>query len=322
MNLDRRLGNQDADAATLFAAARSFRPSARGRRRALRALGLPIGLSLFGSGLAHAASLLASSIKGWGLVAGVVATVGAAGGVTYVVTAAPSVPPSSVSDRGLAKKVPSSGFPAPPRAFEVPEVSRVPEVAPQVPAGPAVQADPAPARADFTGAVEPPLPSTPLPVSARRLATRAQAPALPSPPLGGNGDRSSPVPLLAERGEPPMLPTSPAPFPAPLPLPVPAVASPSSSLNGELALVTDAQARLRAGDARGALVALELHGRLYPNAVLAEEAELLRLRAFIARGDRHRARQAGEGFLRRHPASPLEARIRSLMNTLDGPGRP
>jgi hypothetical protein len=315
MNLDRRLGKQDVDAATLFAAARSFRPSARGRRRALRALGLPIGLSLFGSGLAHAAYLLSSSLKGWGLIAGVAATVGAAGGVTYVVTKAPSVAPSvapSMRSRATAKATPSSGR-ATTAAAATTNLIGVPE-------GPSPSSSPAVDR--------PPLPR-PVPGTVRRLAMRTAPRALPSSTPDDDGvapRQPDPAPAVAvpvpverprERLEPPAFPA-----PAPAPAPPRAMTSASSSLNGELALVAEAQARLRVGDARGAFAALDLHARLYPTAALAEEVELLRLRAFIAKGDPHGARLTGETFLRRHPASPLGARFRSLMNELDARANP
>ncbi|HEY8925682.1 MAG TPA: hypothetical protein VIU64_14945, partial [Polyangia bacterium] len=84
---DDRVGNRDVEAARLFAAARAFRPSSRARRRTLRALGLPVGLSLVGSSLAHAAHVLTASLKGWGMVAGLL---GAAGSVAYVASAPPS----------------------------------------------------------------------------------------------------------------------------------------------------------------------------------------------------------------------------------------
>ena len=111
---------------------------------------------------------------------------------------------------------------------------------------------------------------------------------------------------------------TPASVSAPLLAP-PSVASP---LKGELALVAEAQARLRAADAPGAFAALALHTRLYPGGALAEEVALLRVRAFIARGDAGSARQAAETFLQRHPASPLGSRFRSLLTSLDAPAVP
>lgn len=376
MNFDDRAGNQDVDAAALFAAARSFRPSARGRRRVLRALGLPIGLSLFGSGLAHAAYLLSSSLKGWGMVAGVVATVGAAGGVTYVVIA-PSTPIGAVSKQMPGPLSPPAGaVPAPMRssvAVEAEEVGQgagvpVPGLSeaaladvsnvPNVPTGDAV---PTIAAASLPG-VDRSL-ARPVQRSVNRLSMRPEPRALPSRRLADPGDPSPTVPSKSSREESPIeaapLPSgivglgiapsepsppvaapavAPPPFrpssesatprprpatdvgrPAPLPAILPVFLPVSSSLKGELALVAEAQARLRVEDAPGAFAALDRYVRLYPAGALAEEVELLRVRAFIANGDARAARTTGEAFLQHHPASPLRARFRSLMNALDVP---
>jgi hypothetical protein len=324
MNFNDRLGNQDVDAAALFAAARAFRPSARGRRRALRALGLPIGLSLFGSGLAHAAYVISSSLKGWGMVAGVVATVGAAGSVTYVVATAPSAPsravsnerprPRSTQSRHTVPASVSAGVPAGVSAgvlAPAPSEVAMANAPADVPNVPDVLPGPAPV----------PVPVA-VPVPVRRLAMRAEPRALPSTRLA---DASGPSPQL-----PSMPPSPPAPAerpvevfpPPPFQTPRPAVTSVSSSLNGELALVAEAQARLRAGDGQGAVAALDRHLRVYPDGALAEEVQLLRVRTFIATGDPRGARKTGEAFLQRHPSSPLVARFRSLMNALDVPAIP
>jgi len=55
---------------------------------------------------------------------------------------------------------------------------------------------------------------------------------------------------------------------------------------------------------------------VYPGGALGEEVEILRLRALLADGDARGAREAGESFLGRHPASPLAARVRSLLDDL------
>jgi len=325
MNFDRRLGNQDVDAAALFAAARSFRPSARGRRRTLRALGLPVGLSLFGSGLAHAAYVLSSSLKGWGIVAGVVATVGAAGGVTYVATTAPSAPAATVSKQRPRRSLPATATAMvkvhQPHDFGSGPDTSATDTAPSV-AAPSVAAVDHPPPRPVRAAVP-----RPAPVAVRHLAMPAEPRALPSNPLaeeGGEGGPPPAVPTMPERAERPVEPMAPPPFRAPPPAPVRATMSSSSSslLNGELALVAQAQARLRVDDALGAFAALDHHVRLYPNGALAEEVQLLRVRAFIAKGDARAARTTGEAFLQRHPGSPLVARFRSLIKALDVPASP
>ena len=306
MNFERRLGKQDVDAAALFEAARSFRPSARCRRRTLRALGLPLGLTFFGSSLAHAAYVLSSSLKGWGMVAGVVATVGAAGSVTYVVSTAPSTPSPFVSKQKPSAPLSPTPKPSPPAAVSVPVRTPSELAAAESPAVPGVV--PVPGRR-LAMRAEPR--AVPRPLAAR---DPGQLPVVPSPPAlldPAAGPAARPLESLAPppfRMPPPARPFAPS---------EPSSMSRSSPLKGELVLIADAQARLRAGDAIEALTALERHRLLYPGGALAEEAELLRIRAFSAKGDARAAHEIGKAFLQTHPSSPLVARFRSLMNALD-----
>ena len=347
MNMDTddrhdRVGSRDVEAAELFAAARAFRPSARARRRTMRALGLPVGLSLVGSSLAHAAHLLTASLKGWGIVAGVVGAVGAAGSVAYVArTPSPSRSLSS-ADRGGDRHGPSkpaaartvAGAPIPlSAAVEAPAVGAgTAEAAPLI----AVGGSPLPSLDD--------VPSFPKP--ARRAPVRPRSRALPSDSPSTDGSPPSPVSSVdwpAERPIAVVAPTEPPRLvpeisahasgglafrpPAPIPAASPRSSPPSSPassqsssqsspLRGELAIVAEAQSLLRAGDGPATRAVLDRHARVYPGGVLAEEVEVLRLRAFLADGDARGARQTGETFLRSHPASPLAARVRSLISGL------
>ena len=58
---------------------------------------------------------------------------------------------------------------------------------------------------------------------------------------------------------------------------------------------------------------LEDYGRAYPQGVLSEEAEILRLTALTAAGDRPQAAARAAAFLATHPHSPLAARARTFL---------
>jgi len=340
---DDRVGSRDVEAAKLFAAARAFRPSSRARRRTLRALGLPVGLSLVGSSLAHAAHVLTASLKGWGMVAGLL---GAAGGVAYVASAPPSSSRSlggsgshHVSERrGPASPVAARSLAGTPLPLPAPVE------APTEGARPASAAPVVAVRGGQVSTVEGvPSFSVPVPKPTRRSSLRPRSRAFPSdsPSTGGSppspvspvdGPAERPVEVVAPT-EPPRLDPEISAYPsggpafgprAPLPAPPPPLSrpsslpssSPASPLRGELAMVAEAQRLLRAGDGAAARAVLERHARVYPGGALGEEVEILRLRALLADGDARGAREAGESFLGRHPASPLAARVRSLLDDL------
>ena len=334
---DDRVGSRDVEAAKLFAAARAFRPSPRARRRTLRALGLPVGLSLVGSSLAHAAHVLTASLKGWGMVAGLL---GAAGGVAYVASAPPSGSRSVASAshlgerRGPAKQVAARSWATAsvplPEPVEAPaEGGRAASAAPLV----AVGGDQPPAVEDVSSLPKPARRSS-FPLRPRSRALPSDSPSTggsPPPPVSPvDGPAERPVSVVAPT-EPPRLdpelsahasggpafrPRAAVPAPAPPLYVSPTPPSPASPLRGELAMVAEAQRLLRTGDGAAARAVLDRHARVYPGGALGEEVEVLRLRALLADGDARGAREAGESFLQRHPASPLGARVRSLLEDL------
>lgn len=330
---DDRWGSRDVDAARLFAAARAFRPSARARRRTLRALGLPVGLSLVGSGLAHAAHLITGSLKAWGMVAGVLGAVGAAGGVAYVATGTTPSRSHRVGDQLLRSKratvrteahVSVRGASEPPGA-RVRTADAAPDLVTGVPSAARDLEGTGASGHQTRSADEIRLPSKAL----RRAPTRPRS---PSPPSDGPAAEGSPAPeaslregrpersidLIAAGGTASVVrDVSPRDTMPPAFRPMATAAPASSPLRGELAIVAEAQGLLRAGDATAARAVLDRHARVYPAGVLAEEVEVLRLRAFVAEGDTRSARVAGETFLRRHPGSPFVARVRSLLIDLD-----
>lgn len=99
------------------------------------------------------------------------------------------------------------------------------------------------------------------------------------------------------------------------------LASPSAArLTREVAALQVARASLARGEAQRALAALETYRAEFPVGELAAEAAALRVEATWAFGDRARALQLAESFLQAHPASPLGARIRSLLETANRAG--
>ncbi|HET6150377.1 MAG TPA: hypothetical protein VFH68_22750 [Polyangia bacterium] len=264
MNFEDRVGPQDETAGALFAAARSYRPPARARRRALRALGLPVGIALLASSAAQGAVALLSG-KGV-VVLAVVAVAGAAavGGAVHVRAVAP---------RSLAKP------------------SRALAVAKAAPPAPVATVVWVPAETMAGSAASPTAATT------RSMTRSTAAPAS----ISGAGARARGVagtPVVAMQGAAPLEPSP--------------VAESVSSLRAELRLIGEARGNLRAGDARGALLALDEHARRFPAGAMVEEVELLRMRALVAAGDGESARGLGGDFLARRPHSPLAGAVRAL----------
>ncbi|HEY3449234.1 MAG TPA: hypothetical protein VGK67_22960 [Myxococcales bacterium] len=114
-----------------------------------------------------------------------------------------------------------------------------------------------------------------------------------------------------------------APVFAPLDLrePSPAVAAPApaapaaqaseSQLAEELRLMSQAQQKLRDGDAAGALALLDEHVSSFPRGALSEERAAARVQALCALGRVPEARSESVEFLADHPRSPYAAKVRS-----------
>jgi hypothetical protein len=81
----------------------------------------------------------------------------------------------------------------------------------------------------------------------------------------------------------------------------------------ETALLASANAQLRAGDARRALALLDNYDHRYPGGMLREEVVATRViaRCQIGLSPDAAAKRGADGFLRRHPTSPLAPRVRS-----------
>jgi len=90
----------------------------------------------------------------------------------------------------------------------------------------------------------------------------------------------------------------------------PAARRSPSGVADEARLVHDGVRARKAGLPACALSLLDTHARTYPEGVLAEEREAERAFALADLGRLPEARSAAAAFLRKHPASPLGARLR------------
>lgn len=84
-----------------------------------------------------------------------------------------------------------------------------------------------------------------------------------------------------------------------------------SDLEGEIHLLERADADLRRGDPRAALVRLAEHAAKYPAGALREEREGVHVVALCRAGRESEGKAAAEQFLARAPRSALATRIRA-----------
>jgi len=125
-------------------------------------------------------------------------------------------------------------------------------------------------------------------------------------------------PLEAPGPDAPEMPAAPTAVAAPVPrapeadsgLPAPVAQRLTPTVEGEVRLVRDGVAALRAGAPARALALFDAHALRYPRGVLAEERAVERALALDALGRHAEARAAADEFLRAHPTSPLATRLR------------
>jgi hypothetical protein len=91
----------------------------------------------------------------------------------------------------------------------------------------------------------------------------------------------------------------------------PVVAPLSPDAREESQVVGRARGALRSGDAARALQLLELAERRYPQGVLNQEREALRIEALAGLGQTAQARARANAFLRAYPTSPYASRVKS-----------
>jgi hypothetical protein len=285
MNLEDRVGFQDEAAAALFAAARAYRPARSARRRALRALGLPVGISLLVSSAAQGAMALLSA-KGV-VVLAVVAVAGA--GAVAVGGAARF---GAQGQRGGAKAV---------RGALAAADREADWAASGVRAGFAAASTNASTSTSTSASTNA---SASANTTTTRFAARSMSRSTVMPrarSLAGVGEGVVARRVVAMQG------------PVPLVLQPPPMEEQVSALQAQLRLIGAARGALRAGDSGGALRALDEHARRFPAGALAEEVALLRMRALLAAGEGAGARAVGESFLARRPHSPLAGAVRALL---------
>ena len=146
--------------------------------------------------------------------------------------------------------------------------------------------------------------SGPAPVAPRVV----EAPAQPAPPdkaekLASSAPEEAPAPK-AEPAERPSKERAQAASPER------PQATRSVSLGDELAVVESASRALRAGNPQAALGRLAEYRQRFPRGKLALEAQVLRIEALARAGRTNEAARMARGFLKRHPNSPVGARIR------------
>ena len=101
-------------------------------------------------------------------------------------------------------------------------------------------------------------------------------------------------------------PVAPSPVRAPRPQP--------SALGEQVVELDRARRALGDGDAATALKRLDVYEARFPRGALRDEADVLRVEALLAAGDRAGAVRAGDRFLAAHAESPHAARVRSLIH--------
>ncbi len=92
-------------------------------------------------------------------------------------------------------------------------------------------------------------------------------------------------------------------------------ADPPSSVTEEIAAFDRARTALAAGEIDRAIGLLDTYERRFPTGTFIQEAEVLRVKALAAKGDRAGARRTGERFLAAHPTSPHASRIRAIVDS-------
>ena len=135
----------------------------------------------------------------------------------------------------------------------------------------------------------------------------------PSAPLRVSAALLEPEPAVSSPGG------AAPPAHAALPVPPRGTAKPSPSSNaelgpdveGEIALLAEAQKALAAGQPARALQFLDEHASTYPRGALGPERAVARVIALCNLGSFAAARRDASAFLRNNPASPLSDRIRA-----------
>jgi hypothetical protein len=142
--------------------------------------------------------------------------------------------------------------------------------------------------------------------------------ASPRPATVAPAAPAEPVPKSAPAPSPPIEPAARAPeSPAPAPA---ATATPSApraedrtpsagSLRAERLLIETASSALARGDTKSAVAALKQHARSFPKGDLAEEREVLLVKALAASGDDRAAEKRAKEFKKKFPGSMQQGSV-------------
>ena len=267
---------------TLLDSAEDDVPSPRARAQTLAALGVGGAVLGGGTGVAKAATQVATSAAGAASPSGTTA-VSLAAVLKWIGAGALA---GSVVAGGLATV--TSGV-ATSKRTEDSAVTRPTAVTPASPVDswrPRVTPSPDPDR-PVKPAAEPDLARRPASLPPSRPERVVALPSAPASPV------SAPPVALTASPEPP-----------------PAAAA---DVTAEVDSLDRARAALAAGDARGALSRLAGHDARFPSGVLQPEAVLLRVRALLALGDRASANAVATRFITAHPDSAQASRLRMLI---------
>ncbi len=99
-----------------------------------------------------------------------------------------------------------------------------------------------------------------------------------------------------------------------------AAAQPSAvklSLRREIDLIGAAREALTKDEAHECLAAVRAYEREFPSGQFLVEAKVMRIEATAMSGERGRARTLARDFLAKNPRSPYDARMRSLLDSLE-----
>lgn len=146
-----------------------------------------------------------------------------------------------------------------------------------------------------------------------------RAPAVPQARQAAPGRADAPTPNAPAPSPPeapapeapPQIPRAGGTAAAPPTASPPSPASASASLRGERLLLESATAALQRGDAPTALSTLRRHARLHPHGALAEEREVLWIKALRAQGDDSGAERRAKDFKKNFPSSLQQGAVGS-----------
>ncbi len=130
-----------------------------------------------------------------------------------------------------------------------------------------------------------------------------QAPVMSAPEPGALPEPSVEGPTAGEPGRRPSGPK-----------PADSGPKPTDLLRAESALLMEARAELRSGDAAAAAATLERLRAQFPKGVLRQEREVLAIDVLAARGNAQEAKRRAQAFVKQYPGSPHSAKLKRFLD--------